>query len=147
MVTKKHPHDQQWSHIRHTQTKDGIGCFHAGNNNYKIILMLTRTGMEGEEGEAERQTSLFIWGIEGGRWCMIKRKQSCHHFWKVGENNPPPPNTHTHSVTPFTFPPQSLCGEQIKEWFESHREEKKEGETLLQVGSTVGSVVQINSLP
>lgn len=20
-------------------------------------------------------------------WCMIKGKQSCHHFWKVGENN------------------------------------------------------------
>lgn len=53
----------------HTHTEDGVVDLNASGNYYQIILMLVRTGTEGETGETrgrERQTSLFIWGIEGG---------------------------------------------------------------------------------
>ena len=114
---------------------------------------VSRDGNGGKErgrGEAEGDKLVYLsWGIEGGWWCMIKRKQSCHHFWKVGENNSP-----SRPLLPPPFPHSFPFSTSITVWrtdkrmiWESQRGKRKEGETLLQVRSTVGSAVQINSLP
>lgn len=57
----------------------------ASSNYYQIILMLARTWMEGEKGERrgrERQTSLFIWGIEGGVMMHDQAKAIMSSFLK-----------------------------------------------------------------
>lgn len=147
MATKKHPCDKQQSDMHtHTQTYRGwCGWLKRQQQLLPDNPHVSKDRDGGRKGEKRgwvRQTSLFIGGKEGGRWCMIKRKQSCHHFWKVGENNSPPP-----LLFPFLFSTSITVWRTDKRMILESQRGKERGRDLAASRSTVGSVVQINSLP
>lgn len=71
------------AHTPRTHIEDGVVDFNTSSHYYQIILTLAKDGQGWKEKRGrQRQTSLFIWGIEGGVMMHDQAKAIMSSFLK-----------------------------------------------------------------